>query len=191
MAAYALNQEIKTSSKKRASGSVKIQQGTNNNVVLTDSLESKKEKKMTPTPAPETMKIQKTVFDLTAFAPVLLKKEVPPPEKPQDLESALAAVGNDKEKLLDIIYKGLTSAAREAATNDMSGFKVVNEDGELGEDYNGKFADEVQGDKINAAILVLAKLQGYDKSLPPEKKKALKEKAADFLRANPAMLQSI
>jgi hypothetical protein len=46
-------------------------------------------------------------------------------------------------------------------------------DGESTEDYKD-------------AILSLARLGGYDKSLPPEKKRALKEQAASFLRDNPA-----
>ena len=141
--------------------------------------------------AVETKQIQKTVFDLKVFANILLVKDVEMPRKPETVSEALVMVGNDQSALMDIIYKGLVSRASDEAQKDMSGFKVLGEDGEPGEEYSGNFADGDKKDLINAAILSLAKMQGYEKSLSPEKKRALKEKAADFLRSNPAMLASI
>jgi len=44
---------------------------------------------------------------------------------------------------------------------------------------------------INAAVLSLAKMQGYSKEQSKEQKKELKDKAREFLRSNPAMLASI
>jgi hypothetical protein len=156
---------------------------------LKEQRKGKKEKTMTPT-AQQTMKVQRTVFDLQAFDDVKLIKEVPMPKKPEEIEEALNILGS-KEKLLDVIYKGLVAETRDAAGQDMEGFKIVGEDGEAGEVYSGKFADEEKGKLINAAILSLAKMQGYEKSLSKEKKAELKAKATEFLRSNPAMLQSI
>ena len=160
-----------------------------------------------------TRKVTRTVFDLTAFDDVKLEKTVTLPSKPTTLEEALKAAGNDTAKLLDLIHEGLISESVETARADISGFKVVSEDGEASDLYvrtipvvdqngvpvlnedgtpkteeTGKFADEEKGKKINAAILALAKMNGFEKSLPKDKKAALKEKATEFLRSNPAML---
>lgn len=145
---------------------------------------------MTPN-GTQTKTTQRTVFDLQKFDDVKLVKEFAVPAKPTSLEEALAAVGNDQSKLLEVIHSGLTAAAANDAYNNIEGFKVVGEDGEPSEPYTGKYADEDMGKKINAAILSLAKLQGYDKSLSPAKKNELKESATNFLRSNPAMLASI
>lgn len=138
-----------------------------------------------------TRRVQQTVFDLVKFDDVKLVKDVILPAKPTSTEEALAACGNDVAKFLNVIHDGLIAEAVERAKDSIEGFKVVGEDGEPGEDYNGKYADEEKGKLINNAILSLAKMQGYDKSLPPERKRELKEKATSFLRDNPAMLATI
>jgi hypothetical protein len=152
--------------------------------------ERKGNKKMTPQTAPTTMKVQRTVFDLAAFDDVKLLKEVPMPKKPEEINEALEILGS-KEKLLEVIYKGLIAEARDAEWENIEGFKIVGDDGEPGELYTGKFADEEKGKLINAAILSIAKKQGYEKSLSKERKAELKATATQFLRSNPAMLQSI
>ena len=107
---------------------------------------------MTPSNGQATRKVTRTVFDLTAFDDVKLEKTVTLPTKPTTLEEALQAAGNDTAKLLDLIHEGLISESVETARADISGFKVVGEDGEATEPYDGKFADEEKGKKINAAI---------------------------------------
>jgi hypothetical protein len=147
---------------------------------------------MTPTNGtPATKTVQKTVFDLQKFDDVLLKKEVTLPPPVQSVEDALAAVGNDASKLLSVINAGLEDLALNQAREDMNGFRVVDAEGELGEVYSGRAADEETGKKINAAVLTIAKLNGYEKSLSPEKKAAIKAKSIQFFRDNPAMLGSI
>lgn len=153
------------------------------------------------TPSPKANPITRTVFDLTAFADIQLTKDFTNPPKPETLEAAVAVVGNDTSKLLDLIHRGLIAEARDAAYQDISGFMVIPDEGDPVTPYNGKFAAVEVNDKgevtrdvpklINNAILTLAKLQGYDKSLPKEKKDALKESATNFLRANPAMLSGL
>jgi hypothetical protein len=142
---------------------------------------------MTPNGTSNTAVVTTTVFDLTAFDDVKLTKTVTLPTQPTTLEEALAAVGNDKGKLLDVIHEGLIAAAKDAARADMTGWN----DAETDEAYTGTYADEAKGKLINAAILSLAKMQGFSKSLEPAQKRALKEKAAAFLRSNPAMLAGI
>lgn len=147
---------------------------------------------MTPTTVTlPTAKIQRTVFDLTAFDDVKLVKTVTLPTAPTTLEEALAAVGNDSEKLLKVIHEGLVSETKSAAYESIEGFQTLNEDGTPGDTYAGKFADEEKGKLINNAILSIAKINGYEKSLTPEKKRELKDRATAFLRDNPAMLASL
>lgn len=165
---------------------------------------------------PNTKAVTRTVFDLTAFDDVKLTKTMTLPTKPTSIEEALAVLNNDKSALLDVIYEGLVGKAQDAAYADINGFQVIDEDGKPGDlyvrdvpkmnadgtpamnedgtpivEHFGKYADEETGKKINAAVLALAKIQGYDKTLAPAKKNELKEKAMNFLRSNPAMLESI
>jgi len=145
---------------------------------------------MTPN-ATFTAKVQRTVFDLTAFDDVTLVKTITLPNAPTSLEEALAAVGNDTERLMSVIHEGLVADAKEVARNDMSGFMIQPEEGEPTEIYAGKFADDAKGKRIGNAILALAKMNGYEKSLPKEEKSKLKERATAFLRDNPAMMSNL
>ena len=138
-----------------------------------------------------TKRIQNTVFDLKEFDNVKLLKDVELPKKPATLEEATAMVGGNTEKFLSVFYEGLVADAIEQERANTEGWKVANDDNTPGELYTGQSADEAKGDLINAAILSLAKMQGYNKDLSREKKRELKEKAAEFLRSNPAMLASI
>ena len=138
-----------------------------------------------------TAKVTRTVFDLTAFDDVKLTKTITLPNQPTSLEEALAACGNDTSKLLTVIHEGLQAEAKSAAYDDIGGFLVVPDEGEPTETYTGKFAEGEKGKLIGNAILALAKINGYDKSLPAEAKAALKAKATSFLRDNPAMLASL
>lgn len=144
-----------------------------------------------PAPTVETRKTQVTVFDLQLFDDVKLVRDVQLPTKPSTIEEALNLVGNDKDALLKVIFDGLCEHAVNEARKDLSTFSVVGEDGKPGELYTGTPCSEEKGDAINKAILGIAKAMGYDKSLPKEKKAALKEQAAEFIRSNPAMLASI
>lgn len=131
--------------------------------------------------------ITRTVFDLKTFDDVKLTKPFPLPEKPTSVSAALALVGNDETALLDLIYKGVVSKARDAAYESLQGFLTVEDN----EPYTGQCADEETGKKIDNAILALAKVNGYSKDLPKEKKDAIKAEVASFLRANPGMLKGI
>jgi hypothetical protein len=148
---------------------------------------------VTPTAASaaSTKAVTRTVFDLTTFDDLKLTKTVTLPAKPENLEQALAAVGNDQSKLMAVIYEGLVAEKLENERNDASGFMVIPDEGEPTELYTGTFADESKTKAINGAVLNLAKAAGYDKSLPIEKKNELKQQARDFIRGNPAMLKFI
>lgn len=140
------------------------------------------------TPKVATRTTTMTVFDLNAFDDVKLTRDVELPSKPTTIEDALAAVGNDKNALLSIIYAGLIETTVEEAKKHPETFSVVDENGEAGELYTGTPVSESKGKAINLSVLNLAKAMGYDKSLPLEKRKALKQAAFDALKGNPALI---
>lgn len=145
---------------------------------------------MTPTTATESKlgtPVTRTVFDLATFDDVKLTKPFVLPEKPSSLQEALALVSNDEAALLNLIYKGVVSKARDEAYANLQGFLTVEDN----EPYAGQCADEETGKKIDNAILALAKVNGYSKDLPKERKDAIKAEVAGFLRANPGMLKGI
>lgn len=137
---------------------------------------------------PETRKTTMTVFDLQQFDDVKLVREVELPTKPETIEQALAHVGHDKEALLNVIYDGLCERAVEEAKKHPETFHVVTDDGESEDLYTGTPVSEEKGKAINLSVLNLAKAMGYDKSLPLEKRKALKQAAFDALKGNPALI---
>lgn len=146
--------------------------------------------------APEVVKtsITRTVFDLARFEDVQLSKEIELPAAPADLEAALVAVGNDSAKLLKVIHAGLCAEAKDAAYDQIDGFSEVTEDAdgnEISVPYTGKFASGEVTKKVNAAVLSIAKMLGFDKGLSKEQKRAKKEEARTFLRSNPAMLANL
>lgn len=151
---------------------------------------------MTPTPNQNLKSTTRTVFDLETFDDVRLAKQYEVPAKPANVAAALAHLGNNEQALLDIIHRGLIAQAGDAAYNTMDGFRVIGDGNAVkpetwGELYTGKYADEETGAKIDAAILSLAKLNGYEKSLPKAQKDALKAEAVEFLRSNPKMLANL
>ena len=147
---------------------------------------------MTPTTTPTTKTVTRTVFDLEKFDDVKLTKEVQLPAAPASVADALSACGNDESKLLKLIYEGMTSETVETARNDISGFRVVNEDDEPGDSYTGKFADESKSKAINLMVLNTAKVAfGYGKDQTAEQKRASKASAIEAIRSNPAIVKGL
>lgn len=146
---------------------------------------------MTPT-TQTTKNVYKSVFDLVKFDDVKLTRTVQMPTKPATVEEALAAVGNDKQALLNVIYDGLCERAVESARTQSDGWLTVDdESGEASEPYTGQPVSEEKGRAISLAVLNIAKAGGFDKSLPKDKKRELKAQAMEFLRSNPAMVSFI
>lgn len=155
---------------------------------------SRKDKQnMTPQTqeSPKTKTTQQTVFDLDTFGSLTLYKDYTLPEKPASVESALASVGNDTNRLLDVIQFGLAEQARLQAASSQLGWSSKNDDEEFVA-YTGTFADEKLGKAIDGAVLNLAKAAfGYRKELSAEAKTASKQKAMEVIKSNPSVLQSI
>lgn len=153
----------------------------------------------TPNVTPETTSVSsgqvktttKTVLDLGTFDKVTLIKNVPLPEKPKTLAEATALVGNNMDRLMELIYQGLATESVEKAREDSSNWFVMDGANKFGAAYTGSFADEAKTDNINLMILNLAKAGGYNQDLPLAERNRLKDQAKAFIKANPAMIQFI
>ena len=164
----------------------------------------KKDTQMTPTMNEDKQKpiktAQITVFDLQSFDDVKLVRHFYAddlPKMPTTVHEALALVGNDTAKLLDLIHQGLIDQAIEKAKQDLSTFYVAGEPDEDGKTpeptlYTGTPVSEEKGKSINAMVLNFAKTAfGYRKDAGKEKKREAKEKAAQLIRDTPAILKSL
>ena len=137
---------------------------------------------MTPTTIATTKTVTMSVFDLAEFDSVKLEKEVTLPTVPPTIEDGLAACGNDTAALLETLWKGLCANAVDAAKKDITGFTVVDDDdADSHEPYTGKFLDtdtkegKEKSKQIGGMVINFAKMSGYAKSLPREKKRELKD----------------
>jgi hypothetical protein len=133
---------------------------------------------------------QKQVFDLDSFERTTLYKMYDAPAPVTSVEQALAAVGNDTNRLIEVINDGLQALAGEQVRASNDGWMVEDEEENL-VPYTGSAANETLEKKLNAAVLAFAKLQGYSKELSRDKKSELKGAAQDFIRSNPKMIESI
>ena len=129
----------------------------------------------------QTIRVQRTVFDLNDFAEVLLVKETSytPVES---IEAALAAVGNDSAKLLAVVNDGLRAETRRQAASTPENWHTFDEEGEINGAFGGVMADVK---KVNATVLTLAKnVFGYSKELDKAAKRAAKDAAINLIKGN-------
>ena len=140
--------------------------------------------------AAETLRIQRKQFDLDSKEDVILIKEVPF-EPVTSNQEALARVGNDAKKFLEIVNQGLKDFTRDQAANDSSPWFLEDEEGEKSE-YTGTPISEEKSKQLAINVLNMAKmLFGYSKKMKPEEKKAAKEKAQTMLLNNPVVVESL
>lgn len=128
---------------------------------------------------------QKT-FDLDQFETVATYKEstFTPVESSQD---ALARLGGDSAKFLEILNRGLKEVAQDELRNNDAPWMIKDADGNVSE-YKGESADE---DAVSDLVLTLAKnifgFDNRDKSQTKEQKREMKEKALGMIRDTPAI----
>lgn len=147
--------------------------------------------------------VTKTGLETSGFTEVTLVKVVPF-SAATSIADALAALGNDNAKLLEIVNAGLAETAREAARKDSapwhtykldeSGEPLKGEDGQLV--VNGPFAGKlVDGESLNPILLTLAKMPGMgwpekgEKGDTAKMKREAKDKALAKIKASPALLE--
>ena len=141
----------------------------------------------------QVLRIQKTVFDLDSRDDVTVVKEVnfTPVESTAD---ALARVGNDAKKFLEIINAGLEDYTRtQAATDSTIAWQTEDEEGAK-TPFSGTMLTEEKSKQLNANVLNMAKLLfGYAKDMigGRDAKKAAKAKALDMFLSNPQVIDAL
>lgn len=138
-----------------------------------------------------TIPVQDTVFDLDAFDEVTLGKEVTYATV-ETVDEALELMGNQSEKLLQVINDGLKAEARRVAKNDPTGWhRYIDDDTSKG--LNGVFAGQpADMSKVNSLVLTLAKtVFGFHKDLSREQKGAAKENAKSMIQNTPAIREGL
>ena len=141
--------------------------------------------KMSPTNVTETevneIPVQRTRFDLDNMEEVTVKKTVPFTNVTK-VEDALALLGNNTEKLVEVINRGLRAEVGAKAVNDPAiPWMIENEEGDL-VPFTGTL---VNATDVNVLVLNLAKqVFGYSKDKPIEVRKAAKESAKNFIKTS-------
>jgi hypothetical protein len=141
-----------------------------------------------PNPTPgvvDQFPITRTIFNLDNMEEVTLVKNVPAFVPAQSTADALARLGNDAAKFLQVINDGLAEAERQNVISD-SNVPWLEEDEEGKQTpFSGTPAD---GKKVKTLILNLAKTvflgKNWDKTVPPAEKKAAKESALAMIQSN-------
>ena len=135
----------------------------------------------TPVAGSETLKVQRTIFNLDTMEEVTLVKSIEfNPVK--DMQEFVARLGNDTAKILAVVNRGLRSEVQQSAVDNASiAWQAEDEDGKLSE-FQGTPADQ---SGVNNLVLSLAKqVFGYSKDAPVETKRAAKEAAINMIRSN-------
>lgn len=134
--------------------------------------------------------VTREVFDLDTFDEVKLGKEYEFTPV-TTIEEALAALGNDSAKLLEVLNDGMREEMRSQVRATSDGWRTfaLDNDGEPTEDLNGEFAGTPADMKsVNALVLTLAKtVFGFSKELTKEQKRAAKESAKEMVKSNDAI----
>lgn len=139
----------------------------------------------------QTLRITRNVFDLDSrdYVEVIKTVEFTPVENTAD---ALAIVGNDAKKFLEIVNAGLRDYQRDQAANDDSvAWQTESEDGTL-QPFSGTTLTEEKSKQLAANVLNMAKmLFGYNKDMSREDKRSAKDKATEMLLGNPAVIEAL
>lgn len=138
------------------------------------------------TVAVEPIKTQRTLFDLDSMEEVTVQKIVPFTNVTSTAQ-ALEMLGNDANKFLAVINRGLRAEIGNNAVKDPSiPWQVENEEtGDL-TNFTGTLVD---AKNVNTLVLNLAKqVFGYgDKNTPIEQRRKAKEDAKNFIKSSPVI----
>ncbi len=145
---------------------------------------------MTPSLEPKVkmVPVQKSFFDLDTFTDVTLRKEFAPKPEVTTVAEAAARLGNDTERLMEIINEGLVAEQRREEAANPSGWKVLTEDGTANGDFTGTPADSkiVNALRLNLAKTSVAPDLGLDwESATKEQKKTILEATTQLIKDTP------
>lgn len=143
------------------------------------------------TVAPKMLLVRKQVFDIDLFDNITLVQEVPAPII-SSLQDALAAVGNDESKLVELLKIGFEDKLREETRDKADGWHRFkqNADGEDTIEVNGAYTGTAADDsRVTALVLSMAK--NMYASLYATDRKAAKDKARELIKNTPAIRQDL
>lgn len=135
------------------------------------------------------IKTTNSIFDLATMDELTLVKEGEfTPVASAD--EALARVGNDTKRFLQIINEGLLTDATRALREDESvAWSAVDDEGKAVDMSQVIPANQKA---VNGLVLNLAKtIYGFNKDMTKEEKRAAKDKSVDFIRANDAIKEGL
>lgn len=138
---------------------------------------------MSPSAA-EQLKVQKGIFDLDTFEEVTV--QVSGSFHPvSSTQEALQRVGNDSAKFLELVNEGLRAEAQRELRQSITGWKLLDEDGQPSGEFTGTIADVKA---VNALVLTLAKtVFGYSKDLSADAKAQAKANAMGMIKNTAAI----
>jgi hypothetical protein len=151
---------------------------------------------MTPSAATE-LRVTKTVFDLDSRDDVTVVK-IGTSTPVTTMAEFTARLNNDSATILQVINDGLAAYDREQlATNSSVGWSVEDEEGNV-TPFTGTLLSEEKSKQLAVNVLSMAKmLFGYAKQMVPDvaanraAKKLAKERAAEMLLSNPAVIEAL
>lgn len=141
----------------------------------------------------KTITVTQKVMDLETLNEVTLAKQFDFTPV-TNAASALALLGNDAAKFMEIVNAGLVDFQRNAVRENAEPWHtfVKDETGEDTETLNGPYAGTpVNMDQAGPVVLNLAKMFGFVKGATLEAKRAAKAKAWDTIKQSPAILDAL
>jgi|ERR1035438_2080287 hypothetical protein len=152
---------------------------------------------MTPSAATE-LRVTKTVFDLDSRDDVTVVK-IGTSTPVTTMAEFTARLNNDSAIILQVINDGLAAYDRDSlATNPNVGWSVEDEEGNV-TPFAGTLLSEEKSKQLAVNVLGIAKMSyGYAKDMVKgdvaanrAAKKLAKEKAAEMLLSNPAVIEAL
>lgn len=167
-------------------------QNDQNGIIRKAAKAGRKPKSMTPsangTAEVKDVPIQRTITNLDTMEEVTLVKPATF-TRVNSNDEALARLGNDAKRFLDIINEGLRAEERRTLAGQPGGWYEQDDEGGIGELFNGTVADPKA---VNALRLNMAKhVFGYSKDMSKEQKTAALESAMNFIKSNEAIREGL
>ena len=139
---------------------------------------------------PIQIKVQSNIFDLDSREDVTVVK-VGTFEPVENAQQALARIGNDSAKFLEIINSGLKQHAVEQLRESDTPWSTYDDDGAV-VPFSGTPISEEKGKQLAANVLNMAKmLFNYSKSMDRDAKREAKDKAQEMLLSQPAVIEAL
>lgn len=121
------------------------------------------------------------IFDLNTFQTVEVVKQAPAQPPVASMAEALSRTNGDETKLVGLINKALEDLQKQELRDSAEPWMVKDDEGALSA-FDGSPADE---EAVGALVITMARnLFGLTPQIKGDERRAIKQKALDFIRAN-------